>query len=91
VSQTLTKILAHALNVIEYGAPLRRRIWLCRTISSHGDGELHPRIPRIVVDDVQFSFRICIVEASLQSIEQVFVKELQLNRDGYPLTQSRTF
>ena len=76
MTQKLTKILAHTLNVIEYGAPLRRRIWLRRTISSHGDRELHPRIPRIVVNNVQFSFRICVVEASLQSIEQVLVEEL---------------
>jgi hypothetical protein len=91
LANTLAKVLAHALDIVEYGAPLRRWIRLCRTISSHGDRELHSRVSGVVVDNVQLPLWIRIVKASLQSIEQILVKEFQLNRDGYPLTQPRTF
>ncbi len=91
MNQRSAQILAHTLNVIEHSAPLGRRIRLRSTIPSHGDRELHPRIPRVIIDNVQLPLGIRIVETPLQSVEQVFVKELQFNRDGYPLTQSRTF
>ena len=87
----LAKVLTHALNVIEDRTPLGWRVRLSCTIPGHRYRELHSRIPRVIVDNVQFSLRICVVQASFQSVKEVFVKELQLNRDGYPLTQSRTF
>ena len=87
----LTQILAHALDIIEYSSPLRRRVRLCSTVTGHGYRELHSWVPRIVVNDVQLSFGIGVVEASFQSVEEVLVEEFQLNRNGDSLTQSRTF
>ena len=58
------------------------------TVESYG--EFDSRIPRIVVDDVKLSLRSCIRKASFQSVEQVLVEELKLNRDGDSFAHSPT-